>query len=218
MKWKKIRKILVLMAVTATCLFGANGVTAYANVDENAVAEAEKQAQQTEAPPAEEKPVVEEEEVTPEDAFSVPGNGEVVDHITKDSSKEFYTIRTANNNTFYLVVDKAQITQQNVYMLSTIDENDLQEFLDESEKKEPETEPSVVIPETEQPSEEKPEEEEPQKDSSKNLMGVIGLVALLGLGGFYFLKIRSKKETEEAPSENLEIGDGLETVNEDEDE
>lgn len=212
MKWKKIRKILVLMAVTAACLFGANGVTAYANVDENAVAEAEKQAQQTEAPPAEEKPVVKEEEVTPEDAFSVPGNGEVVDHITKDSSKEFYTIRTANNNTFYLVVDKAQNTQ-NVYMLSTIDENDLQEFLDESEKKEPETEPSVVIPETEQPP-----EEEPQKDGSKNMMGVIGLVALLGLGGFYFLKIRSKKETEEAPSENLEIGDGLETVNEDEDE
>ena len=201
MKWKKIRKILVLMAVTAVCLFGANGVTAYANVDENAVAEAEKQAQQTEAPPAEEKPVVEEEEVTPEDAFSVPGNGEVVDHITKDSSKEFYTIRTANNNTFYLVVDKAQNTQ-NVYMLSTIDE----------------TEPSVVIPETEQPPEEKPKEEEPQKDGSKNMMGVIGLVALLGLGGFYFLKIRSKKETEEAPSENLEIGDGLETVNEDEDE
>ncbi|MCJ7860289.1 MULTISPECIES: CD1107 family mobile element protein [unclassified Blautia] len=217
MKWKKIRKILVLMAVTAACLFGANGVTAYANVDENAVAEAEKQAQQTEAPPAEEKPVVKEEEVTPEDAFSVPGNGEVVDHITKDSSKEFYTIRTANNNTFYLVVDKAQNTQ-NVYMLSTIDENDLQEFLDESEKKEPETEPSVVIPETEQPPEEKPKEEEPQKDGSKNMMGVIGLVAFLGLGGFYFLKIRSKKETEEAPSENLEIGDGLETVNEDEDE
>lgn len=217
MKWKKIRKILALMAVTAACLFGINGVTAYANVDENAVAEAEKQAQQTEAPPAEEKPAVEEEEVTPEDAFSVPGNGEVVDHITKDSSKEFYTIRTANNNTFYLVVDKAQNTQ-NVYMLSTIDENDLQEFLDESEKKEPETEPSVVIPETEQPPEEKPEEEEPQKDGSKNMMGVIGLVVLMGLGGFYFLKIRPKKETEEAPSENLEIGDGLETVNEDEDE
>ncbi len=217
MKWKKIRKILALMAVTAACLFGTNGVTAYANVDENAVAEAEKQAQQTEAPPAEEKPVVEEEEVTPEDDFSVPGNGEVVDHITKDSSKEFYTIRTANNNTFYLVVDKAQNTQ-NVYMLSTIDENDLQEFLDESEKKEPETEPSVVIPETEQPPEEKPEEEEPQKDGSKNMMGVIGLVVLMGLGGFYFLKIRPKKETEEAPSENLEIGDGLETVNEDEDE
>lgn len=217
MKWKKIRKILALMAVTAACLFGINGVTAYANVDENAVAEAEKQAQQTEAPPAEEKPVVEEEEVTPEDVFSVPGNGEVVDHITKDSSKEFYTIRTANNNTFYLVVDKAQNTQ-NVYMLSTIDENDLQEFLDESEKKEPETEPSVVIPETEQPPEEKPEEEEPQKDGSKNMMGVIGLVVLMGLGGFYFLKIRPKKETEEAPSENLEIGDGLETVNEDEDE
>ena len=48
MKWKKIRKILVLMAATATCLFGANGVTAYANVDENAVAEAEKQAQHAE--------------------------------------------------------------------------------------------------------------------------------------------------------------------------
>lgn len=43
-----------------------------------------------------------------------------------------------------------------------------------------------MIPETEQPPEEKPKEEEPQKDGSKNMMGVIGLVALLGLGGFIF--------------------------------
>ena len=72
MKWKKIRKILVLMAVTATCLFGANGVTAYANVDENAVAEAEKQAQQTEAPPAEEKPVVKKRKLRQKMLFLYP--------------------------------------------------------------------------------------------------------------------------------------------------
>lgn len=211
MKWKKIRKTLAVMAVTFTCLVAGTGMTVYANVDEKAVAEAEKEAeQQTEAPP-----VIEEEEITPDDAFSVPGNGEVLDHITKDSSKEFYTVRTANNNTFYLVVDKAQTTQ-NVYMLSTIDENDLAEFLDEKEKEEPETQPSVVIPETEQPPE--PEKEEAPKTNSMSLMVMVGMLALLGIGGFYYFKIRPEKEEDEGESENLEVGDGLETVNEDEEE
>ena len=50
-------------------------------------------------------------------AFSVPGNGEVLDNIKDDSSKEFYTITTANNNTYYLVIDHSSTTD-NVYMLS----------------------------------------------------------------------------------------------------
>ena len=48
-------------------------------------------------------------EVLPEDgtdkgtAFTTPGNGEVKDDITDDSTKEFLTVTTKNNNTFYIV-------------------------------------------------------------------------------------------------------------------
>lgn len=62
-------------------------------------------------------------------AFTTPGNGEVKDDITDDSTKEFLTVTTKNNNTFYIVIDRSA-TSQNVYMLSQIDENDLSEFLD----------------------------------------------------------------------------------------
>ena len=62
-----------------------------------------------------------------DDAFSVDGNGEVLDNIMDEKSgKEFYTIVTANNNTYYLIIDHASSTK-NVYMLSMIDENDLKE-------------------------------------------------------------------------------------------
>ena len=78
------------------------------------------------------------------DPFSVLGNGEVRDDITDDSSKEFLTIKTKNNNTFYIVIDRAATTN-NVYMLSQIDENDLKEFLDEDQQQTLETAPSVVL-------------------------------------------------------------------------
>ena len=69
----------------------------------------------------------EDEPDSNEGAFSVPGNGEVLDEIRSSSDKEFYTIQTANNTTYYLVIDHSGNTD-NVYMLSLIDENDLAEL------------------------------------------------------------------------------------------
>ena len=43
---------------------------------------------------------------TQEQAFSTPGNGDLGDAITS-GKKDFYTIHTKNNNTFYLVIDHA---------------------------------------------------------------------------------------------------------------
>ena len=111
-------------------LFGSQA-TAFAYVDQG-----------TEA--AQEKSTTETEEPVVGDPFSVPGNGEVRDDITDDSSKEFLTIKTKNNNTFYIVIDRAATTN-NVYMLSQIDENDLKEFLDEDQQQTLETAPSVVL-------------------------------------------------------------------------
>ena len=79
--------------------------------------------------------VIEEEEPTEEEKipFTIAGNGEVEDNITDDSSKEFFTVKTKGGNTFFLVIDRAR-NSENVYMLSMIDEYDLQEFLTDEER------------------------------------------------------------------------------------
>ena len=88
-------------------------------------------------PEVKEEPVqvIEEEEPTEEEKipFTIAGNGEVEDNITDDSSKEFFTVKTKGGNTFFLVIDRAR-NSENVYMLSMIDEYDLQEFLTDEER------------------------------------------------------------------------------------
>lgn len=215
--WKKWSKTAAMLMVAGACMFTGMSTTAFANVDEAAVAVVEQQAAQPEAKPpeTETKPEVEGEKDKP---FSVPGNGEVLDQITDGSSKEFYTIRTANNQTFYLVIDHAQNTD-NVYMLSTIDENDLQEFTTGGGMTEkPEEKPPVIMEEpqtpTPEPEVQKPEEtEKPAANVSAMILIIVAAVG--GIAAYYFLKIKPKKEEEDTDSENLELDDGLETVNED---
>lgn len=217
--WKKWSKTAAMLMVASACMFTGMSTTAFANVDEAAVAEAEQQAAQTEQaavqpeekpPETEKKPEAEGEKDKP---FSVPGNGEVLDQITDGSSKEFYTIRTANNQTFYLVIDHAQNTD-NVYMLSTIDENDLQEFTTGGGMTEkPEEKPPVIMEEPQTPTPEPEETEKPAANTSAMILIIVAAVG--GIAAYYFLKIKSKKEEEDTDSENLELDDGLETVNED---
>ena len=220
--WKKWSKTAAMLMVASACMFTGMSTTAFANVDEAAVAEAEQQAAQTEqaaVQPEEKPPETETKPEAEEDKpFSVPGNGEVLDQITDGSSKEFYTIRTANNQTFYLVIDHAQNTD-NVYMLSTIDENDLQEFTTGGGMTEkPEEKPPVIMEEpqtpTPEPEVQKPEETE-KPAANVSAMILIFVAAVGGIAAYYFLKIKPKKEEEDTDSENLELDDGLETVNED---
>ena len=228
MKRKKFAKLFAMMALSLTCMVGATGVTAYANVNEAEMQAAEQQAATEPIIPETEAPQTEapQTETTPDDgrvqgdAFSVPGNAEVLDDITDGSSKEFFTIQTKNNNTFYLVVDRSQ-NAQNVYMLSAIDESDLEKFLDETQKEsEKETEAQVVIPEEPATEIQTVEPEEPQKNQSGNMAALILIVVLAAGGGiaYYFLKVKPGKAEDDVISENLETGDGLETENEDEEE
>ena len=92
----------------------------------------------------------------------------MLDEIRSSSDKDFYAIQTQNHNTFYLVVDHAS-SSDNVYMLSTIDENDLEEFL--KEKKEPEPEPVIVEEPVTEPEE--PAEPEPQKNERRRGMAYL---------------------------------------------
>lgn len=164
--------------------------------------------------------VIEEEKPTEEEQipFTIAGNGKVEDNITDDSSKEFFTVKTKGGNTFFLVIDRAR-NSENVYMLSMIDEYDLQEFLTDEERNGKEEEkPAVVLPETKPEPEPEVEIEEPEQDDGK-LTKILAIVFVLGVGGagafFYFYIYKPKQSEPEVSKENLEY-EALPTKNEDE--
>ena len=198
---RKIRNLAaMLMMMTAVLLSGT--MTAYAYVDETAEAE-----------PVIMEETPEETETTP---FSVAGNGELLDDITNDETKQFLTVQTKNGNTFFMVIDRSR-NSENVYMLSLIDEYDLAEFIEE-EKTEPVEEKPAVIVEEPQPE---PVQEESQPKPEKGGMGMGALLTIIllgagGVGGYYYFKIlKPKREEEEAESEDLEFYDKGAYVNED---
>lgn len=124
-KWKKLNKKVAGVLLGVMVFFSAS-TTAFAYVDPSAET-TNTEAAQTETVQNKETEKPADEGVLPEnnttekkeDAFTEPGNGEVQDDIQNGSSKEFLTITTKNNNTFYLVIDRSS-TSQNVYLLSLI--------------------------------------------------------------------------------------------------
>ena len=234
-KWKKMNKKMnkkmagLLLGVMM--LFTAS-TTAFAYVDESAEASKVETTQTEQSTDKEEKKddkkdeVASTSEVLPEDgtdkgtAFTTPGNGEVKDDITDDSTKEFLTVTTKNNNTFYIVIDRSA-TSQNVYMLSQIDENDLSEFLDKDSTAtvvtpQPDTS-KVVLDETNNEDVDKEATVDPEKTAStKTNMGAMATILILALGGvaaYYYFKIYKpkKEEDEDDQPEGLET-DGLEEI------
>lgn len=207
-KIKRMNKMLAVLFLSASMIF-ATGTTAFAYVDENA------EATQTEAAKiekAEKEETVIEENTTEEEApFSVPGNGQVQDDITNSKNKEFLTITTKNNNTFYLVIDRSA-TVDNVYMLSQIDENDLKEFLEEDQTTSSvvDVTPNIVIDEnTNTDQNNQTETEVPEKEeSSSNLGALIAIfaAAVLGVGGYGYMKfIKPKKDEDDGDEEGIEM-------------
>ena len=200
---KTIRNLAAALMMMAAVLLSGN-MTAYAYVDETA-----EEAPETVI--AEETP--EETEITP---FSVAGNGQLLDDISNDETKQFLTVQTKNGNTFFMVIDRSR-NSENVYMLSLIDENDLAEFLGEDETELEEEKPAVAV---EEPRLE-PVQEEPRTEPEKGGMGMGAVLTMIllgagSIGAYYYFKIwKPKREEEEAESEDLEFYDGGAYVNED---
>lgn len=198
---EKIRKLAVMLTMMVMILLSGT-MTAYAYVDE------------TEDEPVIMEEAPEETEATP---FSVAGNGQLLDDITDDETKQFLTVQTKNGNTFFMVIDRSR-NSENVYMLSLVDEYDLAEFLGEETEPMEEEKPAVVIEEP-QP-EPVAEESQPEPENAGMNMGAVLTVLVLGagvVGGYYYFKIlKPKREEEEAESEDLEFYDGGAYTNEDE--
>ena len=206
-KIKRMNKMLAVLFLSASMIF-ATGTTAFAYVDESAEA---SKTETVETEKTDKDTVVEENQINTEEPFSVPGNAQVQDDITNSKNKEFLTITTKNNNTFYLIIDRSA-NVDNVYMLSQIDENDLQEFLEEDSSASTivDVTPEVVIDEnthteqTEQPATESPEKE----GTASNLGALVAILiaAILGVGAYGYIKfIKPKKDEDDGDDEGIEM-------------
>lgn len=206
-KIKRMNKMLAVLFLSASMIF-ATGTTAFAYVDESAEA---SKTESVETEETEKDTVVEENQINTEEPFSVPGNAQVQDDITNSKNKEFLTITTKNNNTFYVIIDRSA-NVDNVYMLSQIDENDLKEFLEEDTSASTivDVTPEVVIDEnthteqTEQPATESPEKE----GTASNLGALVAILiaAILGVGAYGYIKfIKPKKDEDDGDDEGIEM-------------
>ncbi|WP_455580305.1 DUF4366 domain-containing protein [Eisenbergiella tayi] len=97
----------------------------------------------TSKPSTSSQPVKEERDPSP---LTPDGQATVVDNATDEDGKEFYTIVTPAENTFYLVIDK-QRDSDNVYFLNAVTESDLLALAEKDE--ETGGTPEAAIPEPE---------------------------------------------------------------------
>ena len=215
----KVVKKLMMIVMAVTMLSGFSFATVYANADPPAeetttevVAETSSEATTEEnTEDTDTGRVIAESDSS---AFSTPGNAQLVDDKENDDTKQFLTIQTKKGNTFYMVIDRSS-TSENVYMMSLVDENDLAEFLDETEKDKETEEPKVVIPETTTETTPAVEKETEEETTQKNTGGAdiwklctIVLAGGLGIGAVVvYLKYGRKKE-DGFVSEQLEFTDG----------
>lgn len=229
----KVVKKLLMIAMAVTMISGTSIATVYANANPPAEETTTQVVEETATESTEDTEKKEDiGRVTGEgdnSAFSTPGNAQLVDDKENDDTKQFLTIQTKKGNTFYMVIDRSSNTE-NVYMMSLVDENDLAEFLDETEKSKETEESTVVIPETtpettpvaEEETEVKKEEKKEEKTEEKTGMNVKGLGAIvlatiLGVAGIAVYKKHGRGKEDDYVSEQLEFSDGP-YVNEEEDE
>ena len=213
----KVVKKLLMIAMVVTMISGTSIATVYANANPPAEETTTQVVEETATESTEDTEKKEDTgRVTGEgdnSAFSTPGNAQLVDDKENDDTKQFLTIQTKKGNTFYMVIDRSS-TSENVYMMSLVDENDLAEFLDETEDSKTEEEQKVVIPETTTettPAVEKETEETTQKNTGSADIWKLCTIVLaggLGIGAVVvYLKYGRKKE-DGFVNEQLEFTDG----------
>ncbi len=159
------------------------------------------------------------------------------DTTDKEQGKEFYTIQTASEKVFYLIVDRDG-EDEKVYFLTEVTENDLLNTTSDNSETLPKNsaalESAIPTSETALPNnnaavkeQEQTEEvestEESTEESTKSeanpmisyiLMGVLGVAVI---GGAYYFKVVKKKKEDFVDDDEDEEEDPEEYENEDED-
>ena len=141
--------------------------------------------------------------------FTPDGTGTVVDNATDQDGKEFFTITTAEEAVFYLVIDRQRETE-NVYFLNAVTVADLMALAESSgEPAAPEPPPE---PEPEPDPTPEPEPVPEKKGGAGPLLLALAVVAIGGGAGWYFKIYRPKLQKAAEPEEDYggDPYDGLE--------
>jgi len=126
--------------------------------------------------------------------FTPNGNGEVMDNAKDTDGKEFFTIKTRDENVFYLIVDR-QRGSENVYLLNAVSDKDLMAL---AEKSGSNTTEEVTIANTTEKTEITTETIASSSNSNNNTgTFVLIAIAMLIVGGIgYYFKIYKPKHLE----------------------
>ena len=131
--------------------------------------------------PAEPEPSPEPNPLTPD------GQGTVLDNAADDEGKEFFTITTADEAVFYLVIDRQKSTE-NVYFLNAVTVADLMALAEN-------TEGAATVAPTPEPE---------KKAGAGPLLLVLAVMAVGGGAGWYFKIYRPKHQQAAAPEEDYD--------------
>ena len=131
--------------------------------------------------------------------FTPDGTGTVVDNTTDEDDKEFFTITTADEAVFYLVIDRQRSTE-NVYFLNAVTVSDLMALAEQDQK--PEAPPPVTEPDPEPEPDPAPEPEPQKSGGAGMLLAALAVMALGGGAGWYFKIYRPKQQRAAEPEED----------------
>lgn len=157
-----------------------------------------------EFPPAETAPAPEPEQKP----FTPEGTGTVVDNATDQDGKEFFTITTADESGFYLVIDR-QRSGENVYFLNAVTLADLAALAESAGEELPGSLAPAPEP-TPTPDADPAPAPEPEPESKPNAAPLLlGLAVLLigGGAGWYFKIYRPKHAPAPEPEEDYDEPD-----------
>ena len=131
--------------------------------------------------------------------FTPDGTGTVVDNATDQDGKEFFTITTAEEAVFYLVIDRQRETE-NVYFLNAVTVADLMALAESSG--EPAAPEPPLEPEPEPTTTPEPEPEPEKKGGAGPLLLALAVVVIGGGAGWYFKIYRPKHQKAAEPEED----------------
>ncbi|MCD7920574.1 MAG: DUF4366 domain-containing protein [Clostridiales bacterium] len=167
---------------------------------------------------------------TTSDGLTPDGNLTLVDDIgsTTEAGQQFITLQSKDGNTFYLIIDRDDDGDENVYFLNLVDEADLLALMDEDEAAEytstdgvtntdedfADTSTTSDAEETEDTddadaeADESTDTEDEEKSSSSMLPLVFVVLLLVGGGGaYFFMQTKKKQKTEERPDPDADYRD-----------
>ena len=130
--------------------------------------------------------------------FTPDGTGTVVDNATDQDGKEFFTITTAEEAVFYLVIDRQRETE-NVYFLNAVTVADLMALAESSGEPAAPEPPSEPEPE---PTTPEPEPVPEKKSGAGPLLLALAVVVIGGGAGWYFKIYRPKLQKAAEPEED----------------